>query len=255
MKYLAGRVLAVDQRLYDLFSIVSIGAGASIIVGGGGRRDEYQLLAIGVVCILSGSVFMFLRSRRSAIETAVDAERLLNQQAAATRHELREVGSPVPHEIEKRAAAATSSRKSDILRAIDVALVRRRDRWLVTSASVAAVALACISVLGVVIHLYVPANANIEETIASTTRANHRGLVDDIRLIREEIASLSALVSSNNHRTIEGIMKGQEATLEKLESIQAGLGALSARVSNLTAPRTLAPKKESGKASEGTTEE
>ena len=49
MKPIANLVLAVDQRLYDLFSIVLIGAGASVIVGSAGRRDEYELLGLGLV--------------------------------------------------------------------------------------------------------------------------------------------------------------------------------------------------------------
>jgi hypothetical protein len=241
MRPVAKLFLSIDQRLYDIFGIVLIGMAANIIIGSAGRDDEYELLLFGLACIASGGIAMFLRSKRASVENTADAKRLINEEATSTKAALVAAGSPVPKDVERRACAATNSRGKDIGNEIDDVLAMWWDTALVLVAFIAATTLAFVGIKGTIGRLFVPANASVRQVIESAVSANQKKTASEIKLLKEDISSLSSMLASNHALTDKSIAGLQEAVMHKLNAIEVDLATLSSCISNSAAVSASVP--------------
>ncbi len=241
MRSLAKWVMSIDQRFYDIVAILLMGLAANVIVSGGGEQNEYELLFLASLCALSGGFLIFIRSWRVSIVKRADYNHTLNKQAAATRSELLAKGDPVPDEISSRAEAANNSRSVDIRSEVNLFIKKRGNIARVIVAFIASVFLAGFGGKGIMDHLYFSKNDDIKTFMKSTTITSEERVIDDIRLLRDDIASLSTLLSNKSALTNESITTGQTKTSKALNALQSEISNLSVSLEDLEAEIVTSP--------------
>lgn len=212
-------ILLIDQRVYDVISIVLIGAAVNIIVSDAGKENVYLLLFVGILLLLSGSAAVYLRSKSVTIDANATKTHLVNKQVLNDLILINDKNKETverKNKLAKVVAEGLSKVKRD---EIEKELAESKNVWIVILTFAVFISLAWFAIYCTIKEFNATSNSN-------SVDAKHNELMTEISLMRTEIYSLSSTLKSY-YITMDSIKAVQLETNNTIKDLQYKVNAHS----------------------------